>query len=117
MAHETATIFDCVGHLLGVGVPARELSARRANLPKVGEQVASRLINELHHIGAIAGHRLLHRIWCSSLIGRLAACTPTFARLARRPDASRARTPTSNKCPTQSSIVAVSWAILKSDDW
>ena len=60
MAHETATIFDCVGHLLDVGVRAREASGRRANLAKVGVQAASRRINELHHILAITGQRLLH---------------------------------------------------------
>ena len=61
MTHETAPIFNRVRHLLNVWIRAGKASGRRADLTKVRVQPASLWTDELNHVLAVTGQRLLHR--------------------------------------------------------
>ena len=61
MAHEAATIFSCMRHLLNVRIGAGKAPGRRADLPKVGMQPACLRIDELDHVLSVTGQGLLHR--------------------------------------------------------
>src|SRR6266496_916442 len=61
MPHEATTILEGVRDLLNIWIRAGEAAGRRANLAKVRVQPASFGVDELNHILAITGQRLLHR--------------------------------------------------------
>src|SRR4029450_4990699 len=56
---ETATVFNCVWHLLNVGIGARESACRRTNLPEVRMESPGHLVYQIDHVLTITRQRFL----------------------------------------------------------